>query len=82
MHMWNTSAAMRISSKTKLFFSQESGDIVEFLSVHVCIYTTVALSRRLSRKHSDLGTSLLNELLQVHLSKLFCQLLQFLLLLL
>lgn len=43
---------------------------------------TVVLSCGLSRQNSDLGTSLLNELLQVDLPKLLCQLLQRLLLLL
>ena len=47
-----------------------------------CVHTVAVLFCGLSRQHSDLGTSLLNELLQVDLSKLFCQQLQLLLLLL
>lgn len=41
--------------------------------------TCGVLSCGLSGQHGDLGASLLNELLQVDLSKLFCQLLQLLL---
>lgn len=36
--------------------------------MRVCLCTTGVLSCRLSRQHSDLGTSLLNELLQVDMS--------------
>ena len=53
------------------------------ICVCVCVHAGgVVLSCRLSRQHSDLGTSLLNELLQVDLSQLFSQLFQLLLFLL
>lgn len=48
-----------------------------YVRIHAIVFCC-----RLSRQHSDLGTSLLDKLLQVDLSQLFSQLLQLLLLLL